>query len=376
MAQKKEPVEIIAKLEVLDDVQADDVERHEVLTPEETARRQAEKAQLLASLRGAIPDRPVPDAPPSVGEEPVIIETSPALVAATAAVESADADILALEQEQKALDREHAEAKKVTEAAHKAKLDELRQRRNTAEAEAKRQRHLQAGVELAARVRVQEAEAVRERERQQASADEQKAALAARVQPLLGRAKAMQVELTALNQRYRPMLEKLVRLTWQDTPSAWPNELRVEWNNVIPSAAESLLRALSLQSCMTWIPAGEKIVDGIVTDGQQIEETVHYLGYLNGDLIRVIREQIADLNARLASIHERGEVVCPGQEPLLPSVVADENRALGISGKERAIWALGIRPGEAVESRLLGEDDLGPRRKQTHAETGDIRRSI
>jgi hypothetical protein len=294
------------------------------------------------------------------------------LVAATAAVESADAEITALEQEQKALDRERAEALKVEQAAHQAKLDALNQKRATAEAEARRLRQVQAGVELAARVRVQEAEAVREREREQASADEERAARAARVQPLLDQAVAVRAELTALNQRYRPMLETLVRLTWQDTPSAWPNALRVEYNNTIPSAAENLLRALSLQSCTTWIPAGEKIVDGIVTDGQQIAETIHYLGYLNSDLLRGIREQIADLNERLASLHERGEVACPGQEPLLPSVVAGENRALGISGKERAIWALGIIPGEAAESRLLGEDDLSPRRKQTRADIGGI----
>src|SRR5205823_932329 len=163
-----------------------------------------------------------------------------------------------------------------------------------------------------------------------------------------------EIELTALSKRYSQILARLARLTWEDTPSAWPNTLRVEFNNVIPSAAENLLRALSLESCKKWVPAGERIVDGTVSDGQTIAETLHYLGYLNGDLLRVIRDQIADLNERLASMHDRGANTSPDQAPLLPSVLAAETSALGLTGKERAMQALGVFPGEALNSRLPG----------------------
>ncbi len=345
-SQKKEPVEIVATLDLIPDVSVsdDNPERGvEDLSPEEIARRTTEKAALLGSLRANAPVRDsAAIAMPTVADGPIEVPSSPALEAATADVEEIDAELAALAREQDAAERARAEDLKRAEQEHQAKLDGLQRKRNEAEAKAHKLRQRQAAVELATLTKAAAQEEVREQARQHATREEKTAALAARVTPLLDMARSVLKELQTIAKESGPTLEKLSSMTWKSVSSRWPIGLRRDFENQIVCHAVKQLSELNnmLQGLQRLIPRAESLVArgwSPTLDTMDVNEVVQCLGYAK-DYVRPVREALADLHDKLATIFEQGEHLA-GPQPE-PEVIVTAN----------------IR--EQAKNRLLADDHL------------------
>lgn len=382
---KKPEVQLEARLEILDDVDDDRVERGVVeLTADEKAALEAEKASLLGQVRSsARAARAAADATPTAkrsGSEPVLgdvqlpaddgeyhehprarragepragidfedvgaqhgaqpapdgapteIPSSPELEAAEAAVAEAATELAALEQELKAERKAQAEETKRKEQEHKARLDALNAKKQAAENEATRLNQEREAAALSLRVQATQAH----RERQRAADAEDIAArttrLVERVQPSLDALRAAYEELATLLRTHKLSLQTLRNIDTrsEDLPLSWNNDTRAEFNRAVTAPAGRILR--ELEGVVNGyggvkIPELERIIAAGWQNRSDFELTVNTaLQYVDpqnvGGVVKSMRENIALLSERLSEYELAAAPIIERVRPALPPVV-------------------------------------------------------
>jgi hypothetical protein len=371
--QRPEP-QIEARLEILED--DDNPVRGTVkLTAAEIAEREAEKAGLAFELKSRIAARdsvlgnvqgdediehldprarragsrrePAVIAEPSVPQPAITLPSSRAVETATEAVEQANAELAAMEEERRAVERDWAAKQRAEEDAHQAKLNELRTKRNAAEAEVKKQRLAHAAVELKAQIEAAERERALDRRRQAAALEEKNAQLTARVKPVVDRAKATYAALQEIEREHGAHLQQLASVSWDQTPSTWPGAVRAAYNNEIHDPAIKFRHELHLM--VTGLASNIHNAIALLSRGwsadasfpQQVNEAIRLLSY-SDEYVRVAEDGLADLHRRLEDIFERAnfnprttpDVVEIMPRPLRDAAMAEAHARMAERGQQ------------------------------------------
>lgn len=236
--------------------------------------------------------------------------TSRTLEAATEAVEEAESELAALEQERKQLEHGRADAQRAEEEEHQIRRAEIRRKITLAEAEAKKQRMAHTAAALNAAVEAAEVERLRDDQRKNADVAEKTRQLAARVQPVIDRARATYTALKRIDREHGAHLQNLTSVRWDQTPSTWPGPVRAAWNNEIHDPAIKFRHELHLM--IVGLESNLRDAVALLARGwsgdpsfpSQVNEVIRLLSYSDG-YVESAEWGLADLHRRLADILER-----------------------------------------------------------------------
>jgi hypothetical protein len=332
------------------------------LTPAEMAREEAEKAMMLADLRQTRPAKPGQErsAPESLTSrritdfsevapevlhdfliEPLAPEPRPALLAldVRAELELVEQEVAALEAERKAAEQANAEQIQRLRADTDARLALIRAKRAEADRKLKDAMQDAAAVELAERAQAAQRQAQQNRERESTNVLEQRKDLASKLQPLIATAKQTLKEVRQLDTQHGGAIRKIAALNgWKNVNANWPVELRLKMQNRVITPAIELVRILN--NCVRddadpakTIASAEHLL-ATWRPGDPVAQITHEVSTINPDLVRHVRNELVELNHRLADIEAQG---APYEIEPTAEVVVLLDRDIRLGLKEKLI---------------------------------------
>jgi hypothetical protein len=348
------------------------------LTPEEKASLEREKAELAEQLRSTRPARPGREvsAPISLSSHHVvdISEVAPEREVEVVepsrldAVEQAEEELLALAQDEAAsLDEElrayeeksAIEMARIREAGEQ-KRAEIRKRQEVARLKIERERAAAVPAELAARAKTATQAAAANRTRKDSTLDTQRALLAEEWAPLLTAAKSAVRDVAQIEKQAGPALRELASMAaFIDTPSNWPVELRTKMGKDCILPARELVRLLDSYQ-RTDNDAPRDIIAQVERmlqtwrPGTMVANLRQALSYVNADMPRYLREQIAEINRRFSIIEQQGlEYIATGAVPP-EAIISEATEKIRREGKEALIYG-GMKDPRQTQAAGMGE---------------------
>jgi hypothetical protein len=322
--------QITARLEILpDDVEDVSHNRATVkLTPKELRQREEEKQDLARELeqKRANRDSVVGNVDDDIEHldprarragalrnedqlepaQPTTAPTSDELEAANAAVAEADEELAAADRALTAESRQQENENARRDAEHKARLDGLRTKRAAAEREAQRLRGEQERAALADRIESARRYNQQQKAAEKAGIDQRNEIHRRRVGPILEAVKHGVRELRGMLRDHERSLATLASMNHTDMPQSWNAETRIAFNRVVGDAQklrQELHRAADgytekipqLQNLLArgWTPAADH--EATVSSMTRYLEAENVEGVLDD-----FRHQIARISSRLA----------------------------------------------------------------------------
>ncbi len=330
------------------------------LSPDEIARLEAEKAEILRSLRSGVRPEPVSTeepAPAAAPSEPAATAWHPIPAAQLTEI---SAELAQAQAEIAEAERQWDERVKAMKAEYDARLAELRAKQHDAQRRADAARAAAEADELAQRAASVEAERRRAEAEAKADQERQRQATRERLQPLVDKAQARLAQLRDVEARYGSALEALTA----DAPVTWSASLRVRYEQRVAIPAGELRQTLSrtMRGLQNRIDDAGKILvkyTGTPDQRREVSQLIYELGLMTHGAARDFVELIADLTQEVRAIEEAARAWSGEPEVVVvavPGAVRQEKaRQLGAG--------IGAEEAEALKAAAALD-------QQTHATMG------
>jgi hypothetical protein len=323
--QQKIEADIDARERKLDDAA--------LMTPEERAVAEAEKAELAELLRQTRPPKPAPErsAPETLSSHPIVDisdhapERIPEVVVESSrldVVEEAEQELLARAQDEaESLDaelREYEQKSAIEMARMKqagdAKRFEIRAKQEAALARIAAERKAALPAQISKQAKRATVDAAANREREQSSLAGQRLAISEEWTPLLQAAKKTVAEVTALDKVFGEGLREMASMTaFTDTNSKWPTELRQKFGQQVVLPAREVVKLLNNYASTDRQDSPRDVIKQVErlmaswTPGTPVANLRQLLSYINSDTIRYLSEQIDEINRRFEIVEAQGK---------------------------------------------------------------------
>jgi hypothetical protein len=222
-----------------------------------------------------------------------------------ALIEEVDAEIAALQVQLAEAQRREATESQRRQADFDVRIAQLRRQQHEAEAKAKDARELASGAKLAEAVVVAEQQAEQNRLYERGGLVEKQKAVSAILRPKIEQATQTLVGMQAFMREHGATLERLAAMTWKHAPAEWEMKYRIAMHERVYVMAGELLTTIRkvLLNTPKMIDEAERTIKTGGVNG--VSQVAFEIGTVTSDHVRNAKEQILDLNGRIADVTER-----------------------------------------------------------------------